>query len=68
MSAALSLSPRGRVGLFRFGIALVATLRLWHRRAQERRELARLNEHELHDFGVSPSEAFGEARKPFWRP
>ncbi len=68
MNAALSLSWRGRVGLFRFGSTLVAILRVWHRRARERRELAHLSVHELHDFGVSLSEAFDEAKKPFWRP
>lgn len=68
MSAALSLSWRGGFGLLRFGVIAVAVLRLWHQRARERHELAQLTEYELHDFGVSLSEAFAEKRKRFWEP
>jgi len=43
------------------------TVELWRRRGRERRELLRLGDVELRDFGVSRSEAIGEANKPFWR-
>lgn len=68
MSAAISLSWQGRLGFLRLGRTLAATLRTWRQRARERRELARLSEAELRDFGASSSEAFAEAHKPFWRP
>jgi uncharacterized protein YjiS (DUF1127 family) len=41
---------------------------LWHRRNRERRELMRLSERELRDFGIGRSDAIVEAGKPFWRP
>jgi uncharacterized protein YjiS (DUF1127 family) len=56
------LVPRWRVGR-----TLLALLREWQRRDLERRELARLSERELRDFRMSPSEAYAEMRKPFWR-
>ena len=43
------------------------TVRVWHRRAQERSALARLSADDLHDFGVTPAEAQWEASQPFWR-
>ena len=39
----------------------------WQRRGMERRELARLSERELRDFGLSRGEAHTESCKPFWR-
>jgi uncharacterized protein YjiS (DUF1127 family) len=44
-----------------------ATLGLWRRRIRERRQLARLSEHDLHDIGVSRGMLYNELRKPFWR-
>jgi uncharacterized protein YjiS (DUF1127 family) len=44
-----------------------ATLATWRRRARERRELSRLSEAELRDFGIGRLEAIHEARKPFWK-
>jgi uncharacterized protein YjiS (DUF1127 family) len=46
---------------------LVATIRLWRRRAQERRELLGMPDIELRDIGISRSEAWQAARKPVWR-
>jgi uncharacterized protein YjiS (DUF1127 family) len=46
---------------------VLVLLRLWLKRAQERRELAQLTAYELHDFGASRSEAIAESGKPFWR-
>lgn len=46
---------------------IVETVRLWHRRAEERAALRRLSAEELHDFGVTPAEAQWEASQPFWR-
>jgi uncharacterized protein YjiS (DUF1127 family) len=43
------------------------TLKLWRRRAQERNELARMDERTLHDIGLSRSAVYAELHKPFWR-
>jgi uncharacterized protein YjiS (DUF1127 family) len=56
-----------RASLSGFMAGLFQVLRTWYRRASERRELLRLGDGELRDFGVSRSEAMGEFRKPFWR-
>lgn len=46
---------------------LGATLHVWRRRAQSRRQLARLNERDLRDIGLTPVDAWHELAKPFWR-
>ena len=46
---------------------LCATLRLWRRRAKESEQLSELSDRALRDLGVSRSEAWREARKPFWQ-
>jgi uncharacterized protein YjiS (DUF1127 family) len=43
------------------------TLHTWRERQQQRRELARWNERDLHDVGLSWSDVVLEAEKPFWR-
>lgn len=40
---------------------------LWHGRARQRSELARLEPWQLRDMGIARSEAASEANKPFWR-
>lgn len=47
--------------------AIFETLLLWHERAQQRRQLAELDDRFLKDIGVSRGDAANEARKPFWR-
>lgn len=46
--------------------ALLSRIGEWHRRAAGRRELMTLTDQDLHDIGISPSEARAEANKPFW--
>ena len=46
---------------------LTGKLRTWRRRAQERAELARMSQDELHDIGVSSADHWTETHKPFWR-
>ena len=41
---------------------------LWTQRRKSRVRLRELDDHMLNDIGLSPREAFDEARKPFWRP
>ena len=43
------------------------TLHIWRQRYQQRRELARWTERDLHDVGLCWSEIVYEAEKPFWR-
>ena len=45
----------------------LTTLREWHRRVYERRQLAGLSEATLHDIGISRTDAAYLANKPFWR-
>jgi uncharacterized protein YjiS (DUF1127 family) len=46
---------------------LVGLLRIWLRRARERRELADLDADQMRDTGISREAARREAEKPFWR-
>lgn len=46
---------------------IAETLTLWRRRSRERAELAQWGERELHDIGLSASDAMYETSKPFWR-
>lgn len=43
-------------------------LALWQERAQERHQLRMLDDHMLHDVGLTRSDVETEARKPFWLP
>ena len=43
------------------------TLHVWRERYTQRRELSHWSDRELHDIGVSSSDAIYEASKPFWR-
>jgi len=45
---------------------LVATLRLWRRRASERRALGELTPRELADFGATSADVYRELNTPFW--
>ncbi len=59
---ALRLST-GSVSLRR----LLELVQRWRQRARTRRQLAALDEHQLSDIGISPSERIAELAKPFWR-
>jgi uncharacterized protein YjiS (DUF1127 family) len=47
--------------------SLTETLHVWRERHQTRQELAHLSERDLHDVGLSWSDAAYEADKPFWQ-
>jgi uncharacterized protein YjiS (DUF1127 family) len=47
--------------------ALVETLLTWQRRRKDRLHLMSLDDHMLHDIGVSLADVEQEASKPFWR-
>ena len=42
-------------------------LQLWSERWHQRQELGHWSEYELHDIGLTRSDAMREAEKPFWR-
>ena len=44
-----------------------ATLREWRCRVRSRREIAKLEDRDIRDLGLSPGQLRFEARKPFWR-
>jgi uncharacterized protein YjiS (DUF1127 family) len=46
---------------------LAETFHVWRQRYEQRRELAHWSDRELHDIGLSSSDAIYEASKPFWR-
>ena len=45
----------------------VDTILTWHERARMRRQLLTLDDRLLKDIGITRTQAFGEAEKPFWR-
>lgn len=47
--------------------SLMNQLLVWHRRRQERRLLAAMDDRALGDLGLSRIDARQEWRKPFWR-
>ena len=46
---------------------VLATIRVWRRRAHERRQLLAMGERDLHDIGISSVDAWREVNKPLWR-
>lgn len=52
----------------RFLLKTLEILIIWQERADQRRALGELNAHMLKDIGISASDAYREARKPFWQP
>jgi uncharacterized protein YjiS (DUF1127 family) len=47
-------------------VRLLRAIREWNRRAQSRRELARLSYLDIKDIGF-PADVAAEKNKPFWR-
>lgn len=47
--------------------ALMDLLHQWYLNARTRRQLAKLDERQLADAGITPSERISELKKPFWR-
>ena len=50
-----------------WGMQLVGVLDCWDQRQRTRRQLAKLNDSQLRDIGLSRGDAQLEAYKPFWR-
>jgi uncharacterized protein YjiS (DUF1127 family) len=49
------------------GRSLIGQIATWRARSTARRELIAMDERMLKDIGLSPSVAYAEAAKPFWR-
>jgi uncharacterized protein YjiS (DUF1127 family) len=64
-----SCSHQTMINHHEFGLfaQLGETLHVWAERRRQRFELARWNERDLHDVGLSWSDIAREAEKPFWR-
>ena len=61
--------PPSRADRWRIGVgAAFSTIALWWQRGRSRRVLATLDDHRLHDIGVSRADAQVESEKPFWTP
>jgi uncharacterized protein YjiS (DUF1127 family) len=41
---------------------------VWRERSRSRAMLARLNERDIRDLGLTRTDAWAEINKPFWRP
>ncbi|WP_163836280.1 DUF1127 domain-containing protein [Spartinivicinus ruber] len=54
------------MAVYEFFYHLSKYLSCWHQRSSTRRQLLRLENHELKDVGISPNEALAECNKPFW--
>ncbi|MEN0104828.1 MAG: DUF1127 domain-containing protein [Pseudomonas sp.] len=48
-------------------LRLVAAITIWRRNARTRRQLARLDDRQLADAGISACDRDMELEKPFWR-
>ena len=60
-------SRRARHARRSISVRIVATLREWRRRARDRAQLARLDDHMLRDIGLTRADAEFLSNKPFWR-
>jgi len=60
--------PRAAVHRRRRGIGrLLAVLKVWHERAEQRRQLRAIPAHLFKDIGADPQDVRREMNKPFWR-
>lgn len=50
-----------------FLMALLSEFNQWNTRYQQREQLLEMNDHLLHDLGISRGDAQVEASKPFWK-
>jgi len=66
--AVLSAQPRQPAEVVKVRLSrLRRILDFWAERRRQRRALLALDDHLLHDIGVSRSAALRESTKPFWR-
>jgi len=63
----IALHRMNRFWLSALTDAAVRAVRTWRERSRGRAQLAQFSEYELHDIGLSRTDAWFEANKPFWR-
>ncbi len=51
-----------------FPVNVLKNLHTWQRRADERRQLSELSDHQLRDMGITRRDARREFSKSFWLP
>ena len=63
-----ALVTKGRFGTFLHASIGMAWLQLrrWWQLSEQRRKLALLDEHALHDLGLSRADVIQESERPFW--
>ena len=61
---AQSHAPHALSGI---GDSVADTWKLWRRRARERSELARWDDRDMRDAGITRADVQYEMAKPFWR-
>ena len=66
MAGALAPAQANAAPRQRFA-AIRATLAMWRKRLAERALLARMDEREIRDLGISVADVVMEINKPFWR-
>ena len=54
-------------GLGVLAVRLVEVMLEWQERRRQRRRLAMMDDHMLHDIGLSSADVEREIHKPFWR-
>jgi uncharacterized protein YjiS (DUF1127 family) len=64
---ALVVAPAARPRSSHFAPSILGTLKLWRARSRSRRHLARLDDRDLADIGITHAEQLLECNKPFWR-
>ena len=69
----ISKTPTGLKGglswykeLYRRLIRAADAFLIWYDRSRERQALLSMDDHMLHDIGLSRADIWDEARKPFW--
>ena len=62
ISEGMNWRKRGRDGR-----GLIALLKTWRRRAEDRQTLVTMSDMMLRDIGITRCDAMNEASKPFWR-
>ena len=67
LTDAFALSARPLPPLSRVAITLALAIATWELRHKTRKHLSQLTSDQLHDIGLTQTNAESESAKPFWR-